>query len=64
LIHRILETARELKGLRQVRLAVVEVNKSALRLYESAGFEIYGREEAALRVGGKFYTELFLACRL
>jgi len=64
LLNRVIETARGLKGLRQVRLAVVESNKPAFRLYESAGFEIYGREEAALCVSGKFYSELFLAYRL
>lgn len=64
LLNRVLETARQLPGLRQARLAVVEVNQPALRLYESAGFEIYGREEAALCVSGKFYSELFLAHRL
>lgn len=64
LIHQVLETCRELPGLRQVRLAVVEVNPAALRLYESAGFETYGREEAALCVGRRFYAELFLAYQL
>jgi ribosomal protein S18 acetylase RimI-like enzyme len=64
LLSRALEAARRMPGLRQVRLAVVEGNRPALRLYESAGFKIYGREEAALRVAGKLYAELFLAHRL
>ena len=64
LLERAVEAARRLPGLKQVRLAVVETNLPALRLYESAGFKIFGREEAALRVAGKFYSELFLVYRL
>jgi ribosomal protein S18 acetylase RimI-like enzyme len=64
LIHRVIETANKLQGLRQVRLAVVEMNRPALRLYESVGFKVYGREEAALYAAGRFYAELFLVCRL
>jgi ribosomal protein S18 acetylase RimI-like enzyme len=64
LLHRAIETARRMRGLRQVRLAVVEGNRPALHLYERAGFKVYGREEAALRVAGKYYAELFLALRL
>lgn len=64
LLDRAVETARRMSGLKQVRLAVVEGNRSALRLYESAGFKIYGREEAALFVAGKFQSELHLVYRL
>ncbi len=64
LLSRAIEAARRMPGLRQVRLAVVEGNRPALHLYESAGFKIYGREEAALRVGGKFYAEFFLVHHL
>jgi len=60
LLKRAIETARQLRGLRRVRLAVVESNRSALSLYASAGFKVYGREEEALLVSGKFYSELFL----
>jgi ribosomal protein S18 acetylase RimI-like enzyme len=64
LIDRAVGAARQMRGLKQVRLAVVEANRPALRLYERAGFKIYGREEAALYVAGKFYSELFLVHRL
>jgi RimJ/RimL family protein N-acetyltransferase len=59
LMHTI-EMAQQLHGLRRVRLAVVESNKSALRLYRAAGFEAYGREKEALLVNGRFYSELLL----
>jgi len=60
----VLQVARELRGLRQVRLSVVESNRAALRLYESLRFKVYGREEAALLVSGRFFTELLLVRRV
>jgi ribosomal protein S18 acetylase RimI-like enzyme len=64
LLDRVIQTARGRPKLRQVRLAVVEGNDAALQLYLSSGFKVYGREEDALTVRGKFYAELFLALRL
>lgn len=64
LIGRVVDAAHRMHGLKQVRLAVVASNRPALRLYKSAGFEIYGREEDALFVAGKFHAELFLVRRL
>ena len=64
LIARALDTARRLRGLKQVRLCVVEANLPARRLYESVGFTVYGREEDALLVAGKFHAELLLVCRV
>ncbi len=60
LLDEVLATARAMRGLRQVQLAVVESNGVAVRFYQSAGFRVYGREEAALRIGDKYYTELFM----
>jgi hypothetical protein len=45
-------------------LAVVDANRPALRLYERVGYKIFGREEAALPIAGKFYSELLLDYRL
>ena len=64
LVVHALEAAQRLRGLKQVRLAVVEANRPARHLYESLGFKVYGREEAALFVAGKFHAELFLVHRL
>ncbi len=60
LLGRAVKTARTLPGLRRVRIAVVESNRPALRLYESEGFKIYAREEDALLVRGMLYSMLFL----
>lgn len=61
LLSVVIDAARQLHGLKQIRLAVVEGNEPALCLYRSAGFKPYGREEAALFIAGKYYAELFLA---
>lgn len=60
LLSRIIETAVQLRGLRQLKISVVEENRPAERLYKSVGFRVYGREEDALFVRGRFYAELFL----
>jgi len=60
LLSRAIDTAVQLRGLRQIKIAVAEGNRPAAALYESAGFRIYGREQDALFVGGRFYSELFL----
>lgn len=58
-----LQAAGQMRAVRQVALAVVEKNSRALQLYLKNGFKIYGREKDALRVGGRFHSELFLARR-
>jgi ribosomal protein S18 acetylase RimI-like enzyme len=64
LIRRAIKTARQLRGLRQVRLTVAASNRPALELYGSFGFKIYGRESAALFVGKRYYSELYLVRRI
>lgn len=41
----------------QIHLGVGSDNLPALKLYEKAGFEIYGTEPRALRVSGKYIDE-------
>jgi GNAT superfamily N-acetyltransferase len=64
LLGRAIATARRVRGLKQLRLSVVETCRPALRLYKSEGFKVYGREEDALLVSGAFYTELLLVRKL
>jgi RimJ/RimL family protein N-acetyltransferase len=64
LVDTVLQAARRLRGLKQVRLAVVEGNDPALHLYEAFGFKVYGREVNALLFKGKYYAELLLALHL
>jgi hypothetical protein len=37
---------------------------AALALYEQAGFEVYGREPAALKVAGSNYDEFLMSREL
>jgi ribosomal protein S18 acetylase RimI-like enzyme len=63
LLHALFAYARE-RGLRQIRLSVNVENPQAAGLYRSMGFELYGREPRAMRVGGQYYDEDLMALRL
>ena len=56
LIEAVLDHARIL-GRTQVHLGVGAYNTPAIRLYQKAGFEIYGTEPRALFVNGRFIDE-------
>jgi len=49
--------AREMRGVRQVHLSVSERAAAALRLYERAGFVVWGTEPRALLHGGALIGE-------
>ena len=49
--------ARSLSGLEQINLSVTSDNVSALNLYRSAGFEVYGHERHALKDGDRYLDE-------
>ncbi|MCW1928107.1 GNAT family N-acetyltransferase [Bhargavaea beijingensis] len=44
-------------------MAVVSDNGPAKKLYTSLGFENYGTEPHALKVGGKYYDEDLMVLR-
>ena len=48
----------------QLHLAVTDGNGAARRLYERAGFEVYGVDPRALRVDGRYYDEQLMVLRL
>lgn len=50
--------------LRQVTLTVATVQTAAVRLYRSAGFEPFGLEPAALKVGDQYIDEHWMILRL
>ncbi|MBS8266777.1 GNAT family N-acetyltransferase [Mesobacillus boroniphilus] len=49
--------ATELKGIEQIYLTVTGNNEPAKKLYSSLGFETYGVDKRAMRVGDKYYDE-------
>jgi RimJ/RimL family protein N-acetyltransferase len=48
----------------EVRLTVVTSNIAAVRLYTRMGFEQYGLERRALKIGGQYHDELLMALAL
>ncbi|MEZ2296502.1 N-acetyltransferase family protein [Variovorax sp. RCC_210] len=64
LLLQALALARSVTRLRQVNLGVNAGNAAAIALYESLGFEIFGRESGALKVGEDLYDELHMCWRI
>ena len=64
LLEKAMETAKKLKGIRQIRIAVVTSNTAAIALYEKAGFAEYGKEEESLLISGGFYSESLMVKKL
>jgi len=48
----------------QIQLCVNAENPRAQALYRNAGFETFGVEHRAVRVGGRFYAEEHMVLRL
>jgi RimJ/RimL family protein N-acetyltransferase len=59
LVQRIIEQAKP--RVEELCLTVVTSNTAAHRLYSAAGFEPYGLERRALKVGDEYYDELLMA---
>jgi ribosomal protein S18 acetylase RimI-like enzyme len=57
LLEELIRQLRACAGLDQVALGVSTTNVAAKRLYESLGFEVYGRENRALKIGGDYVDE-------
>ena len=56
--------AASVPGLMQIHLAVVTTQGAPRRLYRSLGFEVYGVEPRALKVGDRFLDEELMILRL
>jgi ribosomal protein S18 acetylase RimI-like enzyme len=59
-----LQRASTIGGLERVLLSVAATQSAAFRLYESLGFESWGCEPRALRVGDRYLDEHYLILRL
>jgi ribosomal protein S18 acetylase RimI-like enzyme len=62
LVQRVIEQARP--SLEELLLTVVTSNIAACRLYLRAGFEQYGLERRALKIGNDYYDEALMALSL
>ena len=64
LLIELIEQAKQCEGLEQMNLAVVTVNRSAKKLYESLGFEVYGTERNALKFNNHYFDENLMVLKL
>jgi ribosomal protein S18 acetylase RimI-like enzyme len=64
LLTQLLERARQDSSLEQILLAVATTQEAARRLYHSLGFETYGTEPRALKVGSAYVDEEHMILRL
>ena len=64
LLSEILERAQSIPGLEQVFLSVNTEQTAAKKLYESLGFEVYGREPRTLKIGDDYVDEDLMVLRL
>jgi L-amino acid N-acyltransferase YncA len=64
LMQELIVRARQITGLEQLHLAVVTTQRAARLLYSSLGFEVYGTEPRALKMGKQYWDEDLMALRL
>src|SRR5437588_5334741 len=64
LMQAMIARAKQIAGLEQLQLAVVTTNRTAYLLYRSLGFEVYGTEPRALKMGGQYWDEDYMVLHL
>jgi len=64
LVSKLIELAGEDPSIEQIHLAVGAQNEAAIRTYRKLGFELYGTEPRALKVGGGYVDEHLMVLRL
>ncbi|HEU0001966.1 MAG TPA: GNAT family N-acetyltransferase [Ktedonobacteraceae bacterium] len=64
LMQELIARAKRLEGLEQLQLAVVTTNQVAFKLYRSLGFEVYGTEPRALKLGEQYWDEYLMVLDL
>jgi ribosomal protein S18 acetylase RimI-like enzyme len=57
LMHALLTRAAAIESVEQIVLTVTATQTAAIRLYRSLGFQRFGREQRALKVGGRYLDE-------
>ncbi len=57
LISVVLERIREIGDIEQVNLTVIAANDRAKKLYTKFGFNVFGKEEKAIKWKGKYFDE-------
>ncbi|MFZ0199410.1 MAG: GNAT family N-acetyltransferase [Candidatus Sulfotelmatobacter sp.] len=57
MMRMLLERAAQVEGIEQIMLSVVTTQDAAVRLYGSLGFESFGCERCALKIGDRYLDE-------
>jgi len=60
MMQALLERAMRIEGVEQVLLSVATTQEPAIRLYRSVGFQSFGREPRALRIGDRYIDEEYM----
>jgi ribosomal protein S18 acetylase RimI-like enzyme len=60
MMQALLKLGMAITGVEQVILSVAASQESAIRLYRSLGFESFGREPRALRIGDRYIDEEYM----
>lgn len=60
LMEMAIKLAKESKEIEKINLSVVSSNDAAKKLYHQLGFNVFGKEEMALKVGETYYEELHM----
>lgn len=64
LLQAVIAHARQASGILLLNLTAYADNVAAIRLYESLGFVVYGREASAICVDGTLHDDVHMALRL
>jgi ribosomal protein S18 acetylase RimI-like enzyme len=64
MMERLIQHAAEIGGVEQILLAVTMAQKAARNLYRSLGFETFGTEPRALKIGQTYIDEEYMILRL
>src|SRR5271166_671817 len=64
MLQTLLQRVAEINGLQQIQLSVTSTQAAASGLYRSMGFEVFGTEPRAIKVGDRFIDEDYLVLRL
>jgi RimJ/RimL family protein N-acetyltransferase len=64
LVATVLEVARDIPEVIQIKLRVHTKNEAAKRLYRASGFESYGIDKSVLRIGDTFFDEELMVIAL
>jgi len=64
MLQALLERAAKIAGLEQIVLSVTTTQVSAIAMYRSLGFESWGHEVRALKIGDRYIDENYMVLRL